>query len=571
MPSEFNHIDEFYRRKEKESVPDLDHQEMHWQQMKQMMVPAQPPANGMLSKLAAVKTKLFIIGFSAIIVTTTVFVLSRPHKSSSIKTKNQTASLPKKKDPLKKQQIFVLPYSAAAWPQKVRLQRKDNRPPGTTASLTLASNDIAAVSPDTVQSLSSEKVYNQFFQSLQKPAEEFIVNSGRDTTIYCREGSSIFIPAGSFQLNGTPFSGIVQFRVTEFYEFSDIVVNKLTTTSDGQPLSSGGMLHIEALSGNRELQLKPGQSLELNMPAPNYDSQMGLFVEAGNTKPSGTNSSGDTVLNTLSGSTIGINWIANGQQQFSFNKLIKVFNLRDDPYNIVYRNGKTLARFSIPKNCPWTNDQMKAELIKRYGDRYDKIKVIRHFPFVIFSGSTFLENMIGDTISISIQNAMRNKLITREDSVKYEEQFAKMEEDYRKGKLAYSQFLQVKDQYNFKIPSTGWVNCDRFLKYNADKMEEVQIIPLKDFEDKYLYTVMVFKTDKAILPGTVSNGRIRFPKIPRGQEVSIICMGVKDGKAWTEVKEITISKDVINLQLEETSPAEFRQQLSRLGSVSKKG
>ena len=62
MPSEFNHIDDFFRKKEEEASADNSMQDRHWQQMKGLLVNPAPVA-----KIRTLNPKLLwqlLIGFS---------------------------------------------------------------------------------------------------------------------------------------------------------------------------------------------------------------------------------------------------------------------------------------------------------------------------------------------------------------------------------------------------------------------------------------------------------------------------------------------------------------------------
>jgi outer membrane protein OmpA-like peptidoglycan-associated protein len=95
---------------------------------------------------------------------------------------------------------------------------------------------------------------NNFVERFKKPAETFVINPNRDTLIVGREGTRIFIPAGSFRTKDPNVP--IEIQLTEFYKMSDFVLNDLsTTTTINELLESGGTINIEAFSGNEKLEL----------------------------------------------------------------------------------------------------------------------------------------------------------------------------------------------------------------------------------------------------------------------------------------------------------------------------
>ena len=53
-----------------------------------------------------------------------------------------------------------------------------------------------------------------------------------------------------------------------------------------------------------------------------------------------------------------------------------------------------------------------------------------------------------------------------------------------------------------------------------------------------------------------------------GQDVSVVCVSVKDGKAFYAIREFSISREIQDrLEFRETSPTEFREKLKVFGSV----
>ena len=99
-------------------------------------------------------------------------------------------------------------------------------------------------------------------EKLAKPAQTFLINPKRDTILIGKEGTQVFIRANSFAMKdqNTP----IEIKLTEFYKKSDFILNNLSTsTTTDELLESGGTIDIQASSGNEQLNLKQGASLQV--------------------------------------------------------------------------------------------------------------------------------------------------------------------------------------------------------------------------------------------------------------------------------------------------------------------
>lgn len=100
----------------------------------------------------------------------------------------------------------------------------------------------------TETAISLSDVYKHF----EKKPQVFSIRTDRDTTIICKEGTTIKIDANSLisEKTGNPISGTFQLKVKEYYKISDMILANLTTTSGGKIIETGGMLHISATNNS---------------------------------------------------------------------------------------------------------------------------------------------------------------------------------------------------------------------------------------------------------------------------------------------------------------------------------
>ena len=185
-------------------------------------------------------------------------------------------------------------------------------------------------------------------------------------------------------------------------------------------------------------------------------------------------------------------------------------------------------------------------------------------------GDWLTATTVGDSVFMHIRVAMRLKLITREDSLSYEAKWKREVEDLIKRNEAYNDFIIKGERYQFNLTGLGWINCDRFYKYSKSQLVNYTVQTTDSLSVyPYMLPMVVFKKDNAVLRGYADkNGKVVFGKIPKNEDVTLVLVGVRDGKIFTCIQELTTTrKGAQELKFSETSPEAFSKQLKRLGTV----
>jgi hypothetical protein len=607
MSFKFQPFDDFIRNKEQEIPANMDQADLHWQQLQQLIQPGPSSIKPGFAKRIRPVMKYAAVVIAGIVMT--ALYLSRnkgAQQTNNHSTEKKSGSVSNAiiRFPVKDSLPAVANKPSGNYPYYHSLKEtyfKNRQLPAINVIVTdsfVYSTGAGNSIPD------NKKIFAAFYQQLEKKADEFSIKTNRDTIIYCTEGTTLSIPANSFETaSGVGINGAIRLSVKEFYALSDIIGNKLTTVSNGKPLASGGMLNITANINGESVNLKPGAAIQLNMPTKLFDPSMQLFT--GQEIPGGTGTQNPlSAINTAAFSTEqttdilnsgnnaffvmqnGINWMEAGQQQTFIKdkrKMITLLNLTDNPFSISpYRNNtKTLGKFSIPYNCPLSIDEVKGELEKKYGDYYDRIKIVRQHKSIFRSAKKekalgvpfndwYNTHTVGDSISVPLKYAVRMRMITREDSIRYEEQYRLQYEAAMKRKEDYHQYLEIREKYSFSISNLGWINCDRFINYPLSRITEFAVQTGEGFDSDFMNATVILKKQNAALAGHWENGTIYFAKLPLGEEVNIVCVGAKAGKMYGCVQSMVVERKKIPvLQLEEITPDEFRQRLSSLGNVSR--
>ncbi|MGK7389383.1 MAG: hypothetical protein ACNS60_03505 [Candidatus Cyclobacteriaceae bacterium M2_1C_046] len=125
---------------------------------------------------------------------------------------------------------------------------------------------IAACNTNEIESVKQDNLRNELLKSSEKnnPTQQFVISPQPDTVITGAQGTKIYIKANSFRFkDGQEVQQPINLSLKEIYSKSEMVLNNLTTTSDGQLLESSGMINLGAKSEGKELELKDNETIRL--------------------------------------------------------------------------------------------------------------------------------------------------------------------------------------------------------------------------------------------------------------------------------------------------------------------
>jgi hypothetical protein len=571
MRSEQQHIDDFFRNKEEEWSPDNSRLHAHWQQMSTLLTaPATTPAGKKVRIRTSKSIIKYLSGFAIVTVITIVAITSSKHKKTvpsnskipvaavtpvkPVTQKSNVTTVTKTEIPVKKEASETTAVSNKN--KKVPViqatsSRSHKKQPVKipTTTLHVKKKTSKPVEEDPVkpapQKPDAARMIAEFYNGFKKAPQEFLIKPNRDTTLVAKEGTKLIIPANVFVSKaGAIKSGIVKIIITEYYTYDDIVAAKLSTTSDGEQLVTGGMIHLDAESAGEPVQIAPNKTIDINMPAKNRDDRMQLFVGASNMPNlKGTDTVSATIIDNA-----GINWrpvIGWTKTNEQRKPMVNTFDLSVDPIRVNYGK-KTTAKFYIANDLNMTKEEIRTQLQQRYKGYYDKIKLRR------LGKRRSDENMI-DTTYMDLSKATRLKLVSKEDSARYAEKFIKDVTLLNKTDMS---------GFQFTTGTLGWMNCDRFSKEPGPKVNFT--INLGEGAENFV-SQLVFTRFRSVMNCSYYGNRIRFANIPENEPVQLVSVGVRDGKIVSCIQSITTSaKEVNNLNFEETTPAEFRKKLESL-------
>ena len=122
----------------------------------------------------------------------------------------------------------------------------------------------------------AESSIQDLYDLLEQQKQSFCINPKRDTILKLDQGTIIVVPAGAFE---TRSKDCILLKTKEVYKYSDMLMENLSTTSNGRLIESAGMVYTEAsdLDGNK-VNLKPGAQITVMIPTDSLRDDMELFT-----------------------------------------------------------------------------------------------------------------------------------------------------------------------------------------------------------------------------------------------------------------------------------------------------
>ncbi|CAH8282943.1 TonB-like protein [Mariniflexile fucanivorans] len=424
----------------------------------------------------------------------------------------------------------------------------------------------------------------------KKAAQKFTIDTSKDITLTCKEGTKLVIKANSFSdQNNKNVTGNVDLEVTEYYKVSDILFANLTTKSDDKLLETGGMLFIKAKKDNLDLKLKENTSIEMSFPTANKKEGMQLF--------SGVWKNDE------------INW----QLQ---NELIEkvVTPIEEDvevPFAVIeqvpiYPGCENLTN-SEAKKCTteaiskYVQSNFNTEIAKNLGltgrQRINVIFRINQNGNVIDVRSRASDPDLEDEanrVITSLPKMQPGKQRGRVVTVPYSlpiifeveggpQLTAKVGGDLRKDKQILDSLNNKRfedrltgldrknvtasevNRYILRTSNLGWINCDRF---NSSRQRIKYKLKIKNDTDVRID--MVFKSINSVLTSYRSGNIFDFDMIPKNEDVVLIAVKKDNNKFYLDVVETTISENPnIELSFKEVTLTELKEQIKKLDKLFK--
>ncbi len=416
----------------------------------------------------------------------------------------------------------------------------------------------------------------------------FDIDITKDTTLITASGCIIKIPMGSLQ----GASNMVKLEIKEAINLTDIFLAGLTTMAGNKPLSSAGMIYINAAEG-KSLQIK--KPLKVLVPTETFNTDMQVYkgVALDNGKIDWQNPIPLPEDETVK--KIGV-----GEQLFKANcsnchKMDKdytgpsllgityrrpkkwLYDFTRNPAKIIHKDayGICLSQTWAPtlmSAYPNLNDQILDSLyayIKAETDKNPK-------PFNNYK--TCCDSCELYDNSMSDLKKIRNKLSL--EQVKYYdfERTVELQNVKIDSNSFYTTPTITSNFYTIEIETVGWYNIDYLLKeYDACKESELIIKINDESKEPYKVSLVIPSLKVFVDAADVKNGNEYIfgstaepMKLPQNVSCFIISYREKDDKlVFAKEGFVSSLKQKINLSPSEISKQDLKREISNLGVDAK--
>ncbi|WP_289043593.1 hypothetical protein [uncultured Olleya sp.] len=438
---------------------------------------------------------------------------------------------------------------------------------------------------------------SSFYNSVKKQPEIKTINNEKETTITFKEGTILTIPAKCFvDANGKLARGNINIEVTEYYKLSDMLLANLTTKSDGNQIETGGMLFIKALKDDKQLQLKPGSSIEYIFSSDaSKKKDMQLFLGEENKdgvnwtldnithKSNAVLTSAEMVLIEEEDMEVPIQYVEEvpvfpGCENVTNSEKIKCF--KDALSKIVSRNfdinlaedlkltgkHKILTSFKIDKEGEVVDIQASAAhtLLAK-----EAIRVLKLIPKLKPGKQRDYTVIVPYSLPINfnVDGSTKNNpsVITIKDKTSFQKKFEErlQNKDSTTTGLVGTVTANDVSRYAFYGSQLGWINCDRFVRSNTNTIK----FKLKVKDANGADVKMIFKSYNSILPSKSNNDNYDFGTVAVDEKVILVVIKMIDDKLYLGIKNTT-TKEISELDFDfrKVSLDQLKSELQQLNS-----
>jgi len=361
----------------------------------------------------------------------------------------------------------------------------------------------------------STDVFNKIYYGNNIPTQTFSIDPNIDNIITGTNGTKIRIPRNSFvDSSGQIITSKIEISLKEVFTKQEMVLGNLTTTYNGKPLETGGMIYIDAISNDKNLLLADNNSIQVALPTDSTLNNMSLF--SGTQDSTGINWANPIALNKPLADSAGIS-----------------MDIFEKTTNIMY----SIDGFDNPKDYP---DSVVNE-VGRIAWEGGGLKITKDSTFKIGNY----------TVNFYKQNRL----------LKWNEVFT-----FQKGTNNFNEDKNT--HYIFELKKLGWANIDRLL--DDPRTKEVELITSIENQGDFKFVYVTLITQRMYLPGyqkkdntfCFSHNDEEPQELPVGETASIIATAYKDDKVYFAIQKITIAeKQTVTIKLMETTVEKLKAAL----------
>lgn len=418
----------------------------------------------------------------------------------------------------------------------------------------------------------------EFYNQTERKPQEFCVDPFRDTVLRCEKGTLVYVKANSFKISNSCKSNCVKIKIKEDFLKSDMILDNLSTTSNGKIIETQGMVYTEAndCKGNK-INLVKGKDLVIFLPTDTVRQDAKIFQ--GNRTPH------DNIMNwTVNNNSVLSNfkieeinqcdrWLCGGVRfscyrcKFFFCRIIRIddglkgiVNKSQHEYNVSFRKCQRKLRRErryLKKNKsskPLPNSTVVDNRPEIADDLLPKCKRLEEL-FIEY-GVTNIDALT-EAINKPLLDTFNVKTMQELQDTMRKVNLYKVELSYLNKSLNYEDFKF----YVYNTSRLGWSNVDAFVDIKPDQMVtmKINLAVAKNVDCK-----LVFKDRRFVIPATKDDEKYEFENIPKGEKVWIIAIKYDEGKPYLFMQETTVEAKTIEAEFRILTLDELKEKLKVL-------
>jgi len=398
-------------------------------------------------------------------------------------------------------------------------------------------------------------------EKLDKEVETFLISSKRDTIIQGKEGTLIYIEKESFTNQfGDLKTDSVEIVLKELYKVEDIITQRISMTSDGELLETGGMINLNAFSRGNQLKLKYGKEVIVHFPKKGKSEEMNLFYGQVD-------------------STEIIEWELEKSSTYRLKNEIVVwytkYEFLDD--SMLYIHDGRRVYDTVYQHFNFTDSEIE-ELLNKTVDAKYIIYDDGEMEFMKIEGSK-TSRKLRKKIREKVKSFPNCKSYTREgdpiDMRGWFKIWTKVIPPKYKSKGGYINAIESKlvedsskgleiaelQYYIFDSRKLGWMNCDRFINPSSERINYIVKVP----KSKNVFTKLIFTEYNTVMTGNEKRGKFIFEDLPINESVKIVVLDEKRGKPLMKIVDSKITKEPLEVKnLTEYTLEELKEKLKEI-------
>jgi TonB family protein len=484
--------------------------------------------------------------------------------------------------------VNVMDDTTTVYPTENDVPNENAQNSGQSNSVLEPSSAMANVTTtQTEEKISVSDIYKHF----DKVPQTYLIPANKDTTIVCKEGTSIKFFANSFivENTGIELTDKIKISVKEYYKLSDIILANLSTTSSKDILETGGMIYISATYNNEKCILKKGKEIEIGFPYSQKKDNMQLFsgqwmdskidwkpIETKTQIKPSTQLTQSTFIiveemPTFPGGEKELASYLSQNAKYPFSAIDK--KVEGTVYvSFVIDEFGNVTNVSIIRGANPVLDKVAYYLVtkmpkwKSGKQRNNPVPVQYNLPIKFsLKGINLTEKTISD--AKEFEEKIKNVTVVygntgfNTNDKNFKEEFEKNTSD----STIKSTDISGINRYLFSTSQLGWINCDRFYKDARPKIE--YFVQTSETEETFIK--VIFHSVKSIMSGYPSSERYSFANVPLGEKVTIVAFRPKNAKVLLAVKETTTKRTgETDLTFEPVTMTRLKMEMEKLNSIN---